>query len=76
MTEGQTNEVAGRFCGKKSAFAVTVDEQFVRVHFHSDGGIEEKGFQMSYFVLKNFKDTGKCMPRKTNSRISFMIFVL
>ena len=51
--------MVGRFCGKKSTFAVTVGEQFVRVRLHSDSGIEEQGLQARYFVLKSFKDPGK-----------------
>ena len=75
MTEGKTNKVVGRFCGKKSAFAVTVSEQFVRVHLRSDSGIEEKGFQARYFVLKSFKDPGKYRHWKKGA-ISFLPMII
>ena len=76
MTEGKTNKVVGRFCGKKSAFAVTVDEQFVRVHLHSDSGIEEQGLQARFFVLKSFKDPGMYRHWKKDEFVFIMILVV
>ena len=57
-------EPIGMFCGRKEPFAISVKElgfnRSLAVAFISDGGIEETGFNATYYVLNDTSEIGEC----------------